>query len=48
MANKTARNKAKLKAKQRRRQARRFGLLKVKRPGGRLKGRVRKTTLQKR
>lgn len=44
MANKTARNKAKLKAKQRRRAARRFGLLRVRTPGGRMKGRVRKVS----
>lgn len=40
MANKTARNKAKLKAKQRKRAARRYGLIKVRKPGQRMKGRV--------
>ncbi len=40
--NKTARNNAKRKAKQRRRSARRQGVLKVRRKGGRMTGKVTK------
>ena len=39
--NKSARRKAALKAKHRRRAARRYGLLTKKRPGGRLTGRLK-------
>lgn len=42
MASKSSRKTAALKAKLRKRAARRFGLIKVRRPGGRMKGRLSK------
>lgn len=43
MGSKSARNTAAFKAKQRKRAARRTGRLKVRKNGGRMKGRVKKT-----
>lgn len=45
MGSKSARNTAKIKAKQRRRAARRQGLLKVRKNGGRMTGRVSKAVV---
>lgn len=42
MANRSSRKTASLKAKQRRRAARRQGVLKVRKPGQRMKGKVSK------